>query len=148
MFPQAARNAAAEAPHRRALVVDDEPLIRWSIGEALHDHGYSVIEAGTGRAAIQELTHSSDPFDAIVLDLRLPDSNDLSLLSRIHELAPRTRIIIMSAHGGADLAQEARARGAYEFVNKPFELSAMTTLVDEAPCAPPCEAKHDSRLGA
>jgi DNA-binding NtrC family response regulator len=131
MSPQAPRNAAVEAP-RRALVVDDEPLIRWSISEALHDHGYSVVEAGTGRAAIQEITHSSDPFNAVVLDLRLPDSNDLSLLSRIQELAPRARIIMMSAHGSADIAQEARARGAYEFVNKPFELSAMTTLVDEA----------------
>ena len=132
MFPQAARSAAAEVPRRRALVVDDEPLIRWSISEALHDHGYSVSEAGTGRGAIQELTHSSEPFDAIVLDLRLPDSDDLSLLSRIHNLAPRTRIIMMSAHGGADVAMEARALGAYEFVNKPFELSVMTTLVDEA----------------
>lgn len=132
MFPQASRNASAEAARRRALVVDDEPLIRWSISEALHDHGYSVVEAGTGRAAIQELTGSSDRFDAIVLDLRLPDSDDLSLLGRIQDLAPRTRIIMMSAHGSADIAQEARARGVYEFVNKPFEISAMATLVDEA----------------
>jgi DNA-binding NtrC family response regulator len=131
MFSQASRPIAAEAPRRRALVVD-EPLIRWSISESLHDHGYSVVEAGTGRAAIQELTGSSDPFDAIVLDLRLPDSDDLSLLGRIQDLAPRTRIIMMSAHGSADIAQEARARGVYEFVNKPFELSAMATLVDEA----------------
>jgi DNA-binding NtrC family response regulator len=132
MFPQAPRDHAAEAPPRRALVVDDEPLIRWSISEALHDHGYFVVEAGTGRAAIQELIGSSNPFDAIVLDLRLPDSNDLSLLGRIQELAPRTRIIMMSAHGSAEMAEEARARGVYEFVNKPFEISAMTTLVEEA----------------
>jgi len=132
MFPQASQSVGAEAPPRRALIVDDEPLIRWSISEALHDHGYSVVEAGTGRAAIQELTASSDPYDAIVLDLRLPDSDDLSLLGRIQDLAPRTRIIMMSAHGSADMAQEARARGVYEFVNKPFEISAMATLVDEA----------------
>jgi DNA-binding NtrC family response regulator len=132
MLPQATRLAAVETPRRRALVVDDEPLIRWSISEALHDHGYSVVEAGTGRAAIQELIGSSDPFDAIVLDLRLPDSNDFSLLSRIQGLAPRTRIIMMSAHGTDEIAQEARTRGVYEFVNKPFELSAMASLVDEA----------------
>jgi DNA-binding NtrC family response regulator len=136
MLPHATPDAAAETLRRRALVVDDEPLIRWSISEALHDHGYSVVEAGTGRAAIQELLRSSDPFDAIVLDLRLPDSGDLSLLSRIQDLAPRTRIIMMSAHGSAEMAQEARARGVYEFVSKPFEISTMATLVEEASRAP------------
>jgi DNA-binding NtrC family response regulator len=127
-----ANHTAAETPHHRALIVDDEPLIRWSIGEALHDHGYSVVEAGTGRAAIQELVGSREPFDAIVLDFRLSDSNDFSLLSRIRDLAPGTRIIMMSAHGTAEMAQEARERGVYEFVSKPFEISAMTTLVEEA----------------
>jgi DNA-binding NtrC family response regulator len=132
MLPQATHHAAVETPRRRALIVDDEPLIRWSIGEALHDHGYVVVEAATGRTAIQELLASRDPFDAIVLDLRLPDYDDLSLLSRIQDLAPRTRIIMMSAHGTNEIAQEARARGVYEFVNKPFEISAMASLVDGA----------------
>ena len=132
MVPQATSHGAVETPRWRALVVDDEPLIRWSISEALHDRGYSVVEAGTGRAAIRELNASSDPFDAIVLDLRLPDSDDLSLLSRIQDLAPRTRVIMMSAHGTDEIAQEARARGVYEFVNKPFEISAIASLVDEA----------------
>jgi DNA-binding NtrC family response regulator len=127
-----ANHAAVETPRHRALIVDDEPLIRWSISEALHDHGYSVVEAGTGRAAIQELTGSHDPFDAIVLDFRLADSNDFSLLSRIQNLAPRTRIIMMSAHCTDEMAQEARARGVYKFVNKPFEISTLTSLVEEA----------------
>ena len=132
MFPQAACNASTEVRRRRALVVDDEPLIRWSISEALNDRGYAVVEAGTGRAAIQAVAGSMDPFDAIVLDFRLPDSNDLTLLSRIHDLAPHTGIIMMSAHGTAEIAQEARTRGVYEFVSKPFEISTMTSLVDEA----------------
>jgi DNA-binding NtrC family response regulator len=124
--------AVAQAPRPRVLVVDDEPLIRWSIAEALQECGYSVVDAGTGRAAIQELVDSSDPVVVIVLDLRLPDSDNLSLLSRLQDLAPRARIIMMSAHGTAEVAQDARARGAYGFMYKPFEISDMASLVDEA----------------
>ena len=123
---------ADDDPRPRVLVVDDEPLIRWSLAEALSDSGYLVVEAGTGRAALQEMAASSDPFGVILLDLRLPDSDSLSLLVRLHDLAPRARIIMMSAHGTGEVAQEAQARGAYGFVSKPFEISAMASLVDEA----------------
>jgi len=127
-----ARIAEPNESQARILVVDDEPLIRWSIAEALSDCGYTVVEAGTGRAAIQEASDASRPFGVIVLDLRLPDSDNLSLLRRLRSLAPGTRIILMTAHGTAEVAEEARALGAYGFVNKPFELSAMASLVTEA----------------
>src|SRR6185369_9684606 len=124
--------AVAEAPRRRVLVVDDEPLIRWSLAEALGERGYSVVEAGTGRAAIEEVLASSEPFGVIVLDLRLPDSDNLSLLTRLHELAPSARIIMMTAHGTGEVAHEAQALGAYGFMSKPFEISIMASLVGEA----------------
>ena len=122
----------ADQPQARILVVDDEPLIRWSIAEALTDCGYAVVEAGTGRAAIQETVGASRPFGVIVLDLRLPDSDNLSLLTRLQSLAPGARIILMTAHGTGEVADEARALGAFGFVNKPFEMSAMASLVTEA----------------
>ena len=122
----------ADEPQARVLVVDDEPLIRWSIAEALTDCGYAVVEAGTGRAAIQETVGASRPFGVIVLDLRLPDSDNLSLLTRLQSLAPGARIILMTAHGTGEVADEARALGAFGFVNKPFEMSAMASLVTEA----------------
>ena len=122
----------AETPRPRVLVVDDEPLIRWSIAEVLGECGYSVVEAGTGRAAIEEVLGSSEPFEVIVLDLRLPDSDNLSLLTRLHDLAPAARIIMMTAHGTDDVGEEAHARGAYRFMSKPFEISVMASLVGEA----------------
>ena len=131
-----ARLAEAEAHDAPVLVVDDEPLIRWSIAEALSERGYTVVEAGTGRAAIQEMAEASRPFGVIVLDLRLPDSNNLSLLARLHTLAPRAQIILMTAHGTDEVAQEARALGAYGFLSKPFELSAIASLVAEASRSP------------
>jgi len=124
--------AVAETPRPRVLVVDDEPLIRWSIAEALGERGYSIVEAGTGRAAIDEVLASREPFGVIVLDLRLPDFDNLSLLTRLHELAPEARIIMMTAHGTRDVAQEAEAHGAYGFMTKPFELAVMASLVGQA----------------
>ena len=132
MLSRATHIAVAEAPRPRVLVVDDEPLIRWSIAEALGDAGYPVVEAGTGSEAIHEVLASSEPFGVIVLDLRLPDSDNLSLLTRLHNLVPDARIIMMTAHGTADVGEEAHVRGAYGFMNKPFEISVMAALVGEA----------------
>ena len=56
------------------LIVDDEPLIRWSLAETLTDSGHSVIEAGDGEAAVRMLTDADRPFDVVLLDYRLPDS--------------------------------------------------------------------------
>jgi DNA-binding NtrC family response regulator len=131
MFSQPRVGETNESP-ARVLVVDDEPLIRWSIAEALTDCGYTVVEAGTGRAAIQETAGASCPIGVIVLDFRLPDADDLSLLRRLRSLAPGARIILMTAHGSREVAEEARALGAYGFVNKPFDMSAMASLVTEA----------------
>jgi DNA-binding NtrC family response regulator len=131
MLSRTTHIGVADAPRPRVLVVDDEPLIRWSIAEALTENGYSVVEAGTGRDAVQEAA-VSDRFNVIVLDLRLPDTDSLSLLDSLHQLAPRARIIMMTAHGTDEVAEEAHARGAYGFVHKPFEMSAMASLVTEA----------------
>jgi CheY-like chemotaxis protein len=68
----------------RVLVVDDEPLIRWSLSEALNDLGYDVEEAGDGRSAVDRMS-TSPAFDVVLLDFRLPDSNDLRLFSTLRE---------------------------------------------------------------
>ena len=62
------------------LVVDDESLIRWSLAEVLADSGHQVEEAGDGASAVALLSEHH-PFDVVLLDYRLPDSNDLGLLA-------------------------------------------------------------------
>jgi CheY-like chemotaxis protein len=78
-FPPSAKNS----PQLRVLIVDDEPLIRWSLAETLMDSGHAVVEAGDGEAAVRMLTDADRPFDVVVLDYRLPDSNDLNLWRRL-----------------------------------------------------------------
>ena len=115
----------------KVLVVDDESLIRWALTEMLGDLGYEVVQAADGRNALAAMCEAA-PFDVVLLDLRLPDCDDLSLLARIRSLSPTTRIILMSAHGTTEVAERAMDLGALRFVSKPFELNDLAALVSRA----------------
>ena len=110
------------------LVVDDEPLIRWSVAESLSELGMDVEQAGDAASALRKVTTAANPFDVVVLDLRLPDMHDLSLLGTLRQLLPRARTILMTAFGTPDIVTEAALLGA-EVVNKPFELHELNRLV-------------------
>jgi DNA-binding NtrC family response regulator len=123
---------ANDSPSLRILVVDDEALIRWSLVETLSDSGYEVIAVTDAESAVQVVKDAALPFDVALLDFRLPDSNDLNLLSRLRRLTPATRIILMTAFGTPELSQGALDLGAYCVLNKPFEMSALSPLVTQA----------------
>jgi DNA-binding NtrC family response regulator len=117
----------------QVLVVDDEPLIRWAVTESLTALGYEVSTANDAATALRMVTTWPLPFQAIVLDLRLPDMHDLSLLGTLRQLLPGALLILMTAFGTAEVIAEARALGA-RVLTKPFELEELTRLVqDEAP---------------
>jgi len=126
-FPGLAKNPEA----LRVLVVDDEPLIRWSVAETLTDRGYDVVETGDAcgaRAAVR----NGPPFDVVLLDYRLPDSDDLALLASIRDAVPRARVIMMTAFGKPEIVRAALDLGVYTVVSKPFEMRAIADLVGEA----------------
>ncbi|HUG92987.1 MAG TPA: response regulator [Planctomycetaceae bacterium] len=117
------------------LVVDDEALIRWSVAESLESAGFRVLEAGTAREALDHFNGHTDGTCVVLLDLRLPDSDDLGLLRRIHEIAPQCRIILMTAHGTPEILEEALLAGAYSVLGKPFDMTRIVGLVREAAAA-------------
>jgi DNA-binding NtrC family response regulator len=113
---------------RHVLVVDDEPLIRWSVSETLSDLGYDVEEASDAESALRKVTTAARPFDVVVLDLRLPDMNDLSLLGTLRQLLPMAVLVLMTAFGTAEVIKDAQLLGA-TVLNKPFELDDLRRLV-------------------
>ena len=123
-----------KSPAVRVLVVDDEPLIRWSLSETFMDRGFEVFEASDGVGAIQWLVDPARPVDVVLLDYRLPDSRDLTLLAAVRRLAPHTPVILMTAYGTPDLAEGAKDLGAYRVISKPFEMDDLADLVLQA-CA-------------
>ena len=119
-------------PALRVLVVDDEPLIRWSLTETLVDYGCDVVEAGDGPSAIKAASGGAGTFDIVLLDLRLPDSNGLELLCALRRLAPRAQVILMTAFGAPRIMQAALDLGVFRVVSKPFEISELVALIREA----------------
>ncbi len=113
------------------LVVDDEALIRWSLSESLSDAGYAVSEASDGASAVAQASKGR-AFDAIVLDYRLPDSNDLHLLETIRGLQPQAAVVMMTAFGTPEVTSGALKLGAYRVVPKPFDVHDMVDLVAQA----------------
>lgn len=125
-----------KSPSVRVLVVDDEPLIRWSVVETLIERGFEVVEAPDGRGAVSAID-GKQAFDVVLLDFRLPDSNDLTLLSTIRQQSPRSQVILMTAYGTPEVTKGALDLGAYRVVSKPFEMSEMAALVAQARAARP-----------
>lgn len=125
-----------KSPSVRVLVVDDEPLIRWSVVETLIERGFEVVEAPDGRTAVSAID-GTQAFDVVLLDFRLPDSNDLTLLSTIRRQSPASKIILMTAYGTPEVLRGALDLGAYRVVSKPFEMSEMAALVAQARDARP-----------
>jgi two-component system, NtrC family, response regulator AtoC len=116
----------------RVLVVDDEPLIRWSLAETLTDGGCDVVEAGDGQEALQVLKDTPRPVDVVMLDYRLPDSNNLDLLTLIRARSPGSRIVMMTAYGTPEVAEQAVRLGAYCVVSKPLDMQDVPKLVERA----------------
>jgi DNA-binding response OmpR family regulator len=125
---------AASAPVE-VLLVDDEPLIRWSLRRGLSQRGHHVVEAGTAAEALARLGAGPGPFDVVVLDYRLPDSQDLSLLQEIRRLAPSTVVLMMTAYGDEQMRSDALALGARIVIDKPFQVHAVVALVESPPPA-------------
>jgi DNA-binding NarL/FixJ family response regulator len=120
-----------DAARLRVLIVDDEPLIVWSLSQTLSSCGDIVTEAGTGEAALQSLGAAPAP-DVVLLDYHLPDSCDLRLLSTVKRLAPSSHVILMSAYCSPEMAQDAPAVGAHRVVGKPLDMNDVPAMVREA----------------
>jgi DNA-binding NtrC family response regulator len=118
-------------PGKRVLVIDDEPLIRWSLAETLGAAGCDVRQAGDGGSAERMLLQLDDEIDVVLLDYRLPGVVHLQLLSRIRALAPHARIILMTAYGSPEMTREALASGAERVIQKPFDMRTLRMLVEQ-----------------
>jgi two-component system response regulator AtoC len=111
------------------LVVDDEPLIRWSLVDRLKQAGYRTLEAGSAGEAV---ALHRDGADLILLDFALPDANGLAVLKQVKETDPDTLVIMLTAQTGVETAVEAMRHGAFHYLNKPFDLDEVMALVEKA----------------
>ena len=114
------------------LVLDDEALLRRSIAELLRRSGHSVIEVTSAATARDAISNAKGPIDVVLLDYRLPDSNDLGLLEEVRGRLPQTGVVLMTAFGTPEVVQEALDRGVYRVLNKPFDMHDVEGLISQA----------------
>src|SRR5919106_562810 len=114
----------------RILVADDHDALRRGLSLALGTAGHEVEEAGNGNAAIEKLHESY--FDVVVSDLKMGGSDGLDVLRTTKSLHPTTSVILMTAFGSVNTAVEAMKHGAFDYVQKPFEIEEMEVKVEKA----------------
>jgi len=107
----------------RLLIVEDEPLLRITMADALRKEGWvvDVAEDGVKGAALFD----QHQHDLVVADLVMPRLGGIELLKRIKALSPDTTVVIITAHGTVDRAVEAMRQGATDFIAKPFSMAQL-----------------------
>jgi DNA-binding NtrC family response regulator len=120
----------------RVLVVDGEPLIRWSLAVALEGHGHHVSLAADRDAALHAL--ETQPLDVILVDCHLADSTDLNLLRDVRRRAPHTPVVGMTAFPSQELTLRVAMCGVARLLEKPFDVFGIErVLLDECAKAAP-----------
>jgi two-component system response regulator AtoC len=124
------------------VVIDDEILIRKSLAKVLKERGYRVESAATGSAGLDLIARLRP--QVAILDMRLPDTDGLTVLRRTRDIAPDTQVVMITAYGDVDSAVEAMKLGASDFVRKPYELEDIVLVVESGVQAFARETKLDA----
>lgn len=109
------------------LIIDDEPLMRISITDALREEGYNIHSAASGSEGLVAIRGNA--YDVIITDLRLPEVDGMQILKTCKQVTPKSKILMITAYGSVETAVEAMKEGAYDYVTKPFSMDELIILV-------------------
>jgi len=114
----------------RALVADDDAVLRYTLRGVLEHAGLEVDEAPDGAAALEKF--AADRHELVISDLRMPRMDGLELLRRIRELRADATFLMITGEGSERHAVEAMKLGAYDYLKKPFDNDELTAVVRRA----------------
>ncbi len=112
---------------KNILIIDDEEIIRLSLQEGLKDLGYKVETASNSKEAFEKIKELRP--QVIFLDIRLNDENGLDILPEIKKLDLDTEVVMMTAYGDTESTVKAIKLGAYDYINKPFDLQEIDLII-------------------
>ena len=114
----------------KIVLIDDEEDIREVLQMPLEDMGYEVLTADNAETALS-LFRAEGP-DIVLTDIKMPGIDGLAVLQQIKKIAPRTAVIVITGHGDTDLAEQAAALHAVDFINKPIKREALDAALEKA----------------
>jgi len=112
------------------LVVEDEEIMREALVDYFSDVGHKVDTANDGDKSLEKLNLRD--YDVMIIDLRLPGRDGLSVLDEIKSTNPKAKVIIITAYPSVESEKEALSKGAIEYLQKPFEMSYLETLIRQS----------------
>jgi len=114
----------------KVLVVDDEESIIWIFRKLIESLGHACLSAPSAEKGI-EIARVEQP-ELIFMDVKLPGMDGLTALEEVRRVAPRSKYVVITAHGSLDTAVRAMKLGAVEHLSKPVELDEARTLIQAA----------------
>ena len=115
---------------KKVLVADDEELIRLSMFRYLTASGYTVDTVKNGKDLVRFI--EGNTFDIVVTDFNMPEMNAIEVLAKIKEMGKTLPVIVTSADFSEKTIEESLSKGAFKCINKPFHMSDMLNVVNEA----------------
>ena len=112
------------------LLIEDDASLAANLCDVLKEDGFKVTVCNRGDEGLRRA--NNDECDAVLTDLRLPGLGGLELVKQLHETQPRLPVVLMTAHGTIETAIEATKLGAYDYLQKPFEMRGLLGLLHRA----------------
>jgi DNA-binding NtrC family response regulator len=112
------------------LIVDDELIVRESLGNWLKEEGYSVDTSDSGLAALEKI--QSKGCDLVVADVKMPGMDGIELLERCKKIDPDLQVLVMTAYASIDTAVRAMKKGAFDYIVKPFNPEDVSQIIQRA----------------
>jgi DNA-binding NtrC family response regulator len=114
----------------KILIVDDELVVRDSLGKWFASEGYTARPTGSAREALETIQQME--FDIALIDIKMPGMDGMELQSRLHEADPELTVIIMTGYASVETAVQALKHGAYDYITKPVDPDELSHLVANA----------------
>lgn len=114
----------------KILLIEDDAKIRTILKEILQEKNHEVDEAGDGQEGFKKLEQGI--YDLCICDIKMPKMDGMEVLDRTKEAGIATNFVVISAHGNIDIAVEAVKKGAFDFLQKPFDLGRLEITLRNA----------------
>jgi two-component system response regulator HydG len=121
---------AAVKPRGRILIVDDELVVRDSLGKWFSSEGYQTRPVGSGREALEAIQDGD--WEIALIDIKMPGMDGMELQGRLKEADPELTVVVMTGYASVETAVQALKRGAYDYITKPVDPDELSHLVEKA----------------